>query len=96
MGSGHPGWQLADKRGGGGWLQYSFTKRAVECVFDQICSFGLYIIRYAMFLCFQVHFWTKQTKCFLAHVMLNIICFYVFMFWGMLQYDLYNGAFPKT
>ena len=63
----------------------TFTKRAVECVFDQICSFGLYVIRYVMFLCFQVHFRTKQTKCFLAYVMLNIICFYVFMFSGMLQ-----------
>ena len=60
--------------------------QAVECVFDQICSFGLYVIRYVMFLCFQVHFRTKQTKCFLAYVMLNIICFYVFMFSGMLQY----------
>ncbi len=28
----------------------TFTKRAVECVFDQICSFGLYVIRYVMFL----------------------------------------------
>ncbi len=64
----------------------TFTKQAVECVFDQICSFGLYVIRYVMFLCFQVHFRTKQTKCFLAYVMLNIICFYVFMFSGMLQY----------
>ena len=64
----------------------TFTKRAVECVFDQICSFGLYLIRYVMFLCLQVHFRTKQTKCFLAYVMLNIIlCFYVFMFSGMLQ-----------
>jgi hypothetical protein len=49
----------------------TFTKRAVECVFDQICSFGLYI-RYVMFLCFQVHFKTKQTICFLAYVMLNM------------------------
>ncbi len=47
----------------------TFTKRAVECVFDQIHSFGLYVIRYVMFLCFQVHFRTKQTKCFLAYVM---------------------------
>jgi hypothetical protein len=39
-----------------------------------------------MFLCFQVHFRTKQMKCFLAYVMLNIICFYVFMFSGMLHY----------
>ena len=63
----------------------TFTKRAVECVFDQICSFGLYVIRYVMFLCFQVHFRTKQTIFFLAYVMLNIICFYVFMFLGMLH-----------
>ncbi len=59
----------------------TFTKRAVECVFDQISSFGLYAIRYVMFLCFQVHFRTKQTKCFLAYVMLNyhmFLCFYVF------------------
>ncbi len=65
----------------------TFTKQVVECVFDQICSFGLYVIRYVMFLCFKVHFRTKQTKCFLAYVMLNIICFYVFMFSGMLHYD---------
>ncbi len=65
------------------WTILLCTKRAVECVFDQICSFGLYVIRYVMFLCFQVHFRTKQTKCFFAHVMLNIICFYVFMFLGM-------------
>ncbi len=55
------------------------TRRAVECVFDQICSFGIYVIRYVMFLCFQVHFRTKQTKCFFAHAMLNIICFYVYL-----------------
>ncbi len=60
----------------------TFTKRAVECVFDQIGSFGLYVIRYVMFLCFQVHFRTKQTKCVLAYVMLNIICFLCFFcFW---------------
>ncbi len=64
----------------------TFTKQAVECVFDQICSFGLYVIRYVMFLCFQVHFRTKQMKCFLAYVMLIITCFYVFMFSGMLHY----------
>jgi hypothetical protein len=54
--------------------------QAVECVFDQICSFGLHVIRYVMFLCFPVQFRTKQTKCFFAYVMLNIIClcFYVF------------------
>ncbi len=65
--------------------QDTFTKQAVECVFDQICFFGLYVIRYVMFLCFQVHFRTKQTKCFLAYVMLNVICLYVFMFLGMLH-----------
>ncbi len=54
--------------------------QAVECVFDQICSFGFYVIRYVMFSCFQVQFRTKQTKCFFAYVMLNIICLYVFMF----------------
>ncbi len=43
--------------------------QAVECVFDQICSFGLYVIRYVMFLCFPVKFRTKQTKCFFAYVM---------------------------
>ena len=69
-------------------VRYTSTKQAVECVFDQICSFGLYIIRYVMFLCFQVHFRTKQTKSFLAYVMLNIICLYVFMFSGMLQYRI--------
>ncbi len=53
--------------------------QAVECVFDQICSFGLYVIRYVMFLCFQVHLRTKQTKCILAYVMLNIICLYVYL-----------------
>jgi hypothetical protein len=26
--------------------------QAVECVFGQICSFGIYVMRYAMFLCF--------------------------------------------
>ncbi len=26
----------------------TFTKQAVECVFDQICSFGLYVIRYVI------------------------------------------------
>jgi hypothetical protein len=60
----------------------AYFYQAVECVFDQICSFGLYVIRYVMFLCFQVQFRTKQMKCFLAYVMLNII--YVFMlscFW---------------
>jgi hypothetical protein len=31
----------------------TFTKRAVECVFDQICSFGLYVIRYIMFYAFR-------------------------------------------
>jgi hypothetical protein len=60
--------------------------QAVECVFDQICSFGLYVIRYAMFLCFLMQFRTKQAKCFFAYVMLNIICLYAFMFLGMLQY----------
>ncbi len=59
--------------------------QAVECVFDQICSLGLYVIRYVMFLCFLVQFRTKQTKCFLAYVMLNIVCLYVFMFSGMLH-----------
>ncbi len=72
-------------------------------MFDQICSFGLHVIRYVMFLCVQVHFRTKQTKCFLAYVMLNIICFYVFMFSGMLHFcsrdlflanpDLVHGLF---
>jgi hypothetical protein len=60
--------------------------QAVECVFDQMCSFGLYVIRYVMFLCLWVQFRTKQTKCFFAYVMLNIICLYVFMFLGMLHY----------
>ncbi len=60
--------------------------QAVECVFDQICSFGLYVIRYVMFLCFRVQLRIKQTKCFFAYVMLNIICLYVFIFSGMLQY----------
>jgi hypothetical protein len=54
--------------------------QAVECAFDQICSFGLYVIRYVIFLCFPVQFRTKQMKCFFAYVMLNIICLYVFMF----------------
>jgi hypothetical protein len=59
--------------------------QAVECVFDQICSFGLNVIRYVMFLCFGVQFRTKQTIFFLAYVMLNIICLHVFMFSGMLH-----------
>ncbi len=59
--------------------------QAVEFVFDQICSFGLYVIRCVMFLCLRVQFRTKQTKCFFAYVMLNILCLYVFMFLGMLQ-----------
>ncbi len=59
--------------------------QAVEYVFDQICSFGLYVIRYVMFLCFQVQFRTKQMNNFFAYVMLNIICLYVFMFSGMLH-----------
>ncbi len=74
-------------------VQYTSTKQAVECVFDQICSFGLYVIRYVMFLCFQVHFKTKQTKCFLAYAMLNIICFYVFMFSGTLQFVSVTASF---
>jgi hypothetical protein len=41
--------------------------QAVECVIDQICSFGLHGIIYVMFLCFWVEFRTKQTKCFLAY-----------------------------
>jgi hypothetical protein len=61
--------------------------QAVECVFDQIFSFGLYVIRYVMFLCFWVQLRTKQMKCFFAYVMLNIICLYVFMFLGMLHYS---------
>ncbi len=67
-------------------FDFFHARRAVECVFDQICSFGIYVIRYVMFLCFQVHFRTKQTKCFFAYAMLNIICFYVFMFSGMLHF----------
>jgi hypothetical protein len=59
--------------------------QVVECVFDQICSFGLSVIRYVMFSCFWVQFRTKQTIFFFAYVMLNIICLYVFMFSGMLQ-----------
>ncbi len=51
-----------------------YSYQAEECVFDQICSFELYVIRYVMFLCFWVQFRTKQTKCFLAYMyMLNII-----------------------
>jgi hypothetical protein len=63
-----------------------YFHQVVECVFDQICSFGLYVIRYVMFLCFRVQFRTKQMKCFFAYVMLNIICLNVFMFLEMLQY----------
>jgi hypothetical protein len=74
---------------------HTFTKQAVECVFDQICSFGLYIIGYVMFLCFQVHFRTKQTKCFLAYVIMLNIIFYVFMFSGMLQYQTYKNEDPQ-
>jgi hypothetical protein len=51
--------------------------QAVECVFDQICSFRLYVIRYVMFLCFWVQFRTKQMKYMFAYVMLNIIRLYV-------------------
>ncbi len=61
----------------------AYFYQAVEFVFDQICSFGLYAIRYVMFLCFRVQFRTKQTKCFFSYVMLNIICLYVIMFLGM-------------
>jgi hypothetical protein len=43
--------------------------QAVEFVFDQIYSFGLYVIRYVMFLCFQVQLRTKQTTCFFAYVL---------------------------
>ncbi len=91
MGSGHPGWQLADKGGGGGRLRYSFTKRAVECVFDQICSFGLNVISYVMFLCFQVHFRTKQTTCCLAYVIKYhmFLCFYVFGNAPVLGYNFF-------
>jgi hypothetical protein len=73
----------------------AYFYQVVECVFDQICSFGLYVIRYVMFLCFQVQFRTKQMKCFLAYVMLNIIlCLYVFMFLGrlMLVVPLLNSS----
>ncbi len=73
------------------WPSPQKTRWAVECVFDQICSFGIYVIRYDMFLCFQVHFRTKQTKCFFAYAMLNIICFNVFMFLGTLQYQTNDG-----
>jgi hypothetical protein len=59
--------------------------QVVKCVFDQISSFGLYVIRHVMFLCFWVQFRTKQTMCFLAYVMLNIICLYAFMFLRMLH-----------
>jgi hypothetical protein len=31
----------------------TFSKQAVECVFDQICSFGLYVIRYVIFYVFR-------------------------------------------
>jgi hypothetical protein len=48
----------------------------VECVFDQICSFGLYVIRLVMFLCFWVQFRTKQTIFFFAYV---IICVFMFL-----------------
>jgi hypothetical protein len=68
--------------------------QAVECVFDQICSFGLYVIRYVMFLCFRVQFMTKQTKCFFANVMLNIICLYAFMFLGMLHLPMHSCPSP--
>jgi hypothetical protein len=69
--------------GRGGGLSYIY--QAVECVFDQICSFGLYVIRYVIILCFRVQSRTKQMKGFLAYAMLNIICLYVFMFFEMLQ-----------
>jgi hypothetical protein len=59
-------WQTREAEEDG--IQYTSTKQAMECVFDQICSFGLYVIRYVMFLCFQMNFRTKQTKCFLAYV----------------------------
>jgi hypothetical protein len=50
------GRQEAEKKG--------YFYQVVECVFDQICSLELYVIRYVMFLCFWVQFRTKQTKCF--------------------------------
>jgi hypothetical protein len=73
--------------------------QVVECVFDQICSFGLYVIRYVMFLCFQVQFRTKQMKCFFAYVMLNIICLYVLCFRecsSMCDYDYAVGLYRFT
>ena len=59
--------------------------QAVECVFDQICSFGLYVIRYVMILCFRVEIRTQCMICFIAYDMLNIICLCVHMFSGMLH-----------
>jgi hypothetical protein len=63
-------WRIVKMTGGDGCGATKDNATMVECVFDQICSFGLYVIRYVMFLCFQVHFRTKQTKCFLAYVRL--------------------------
>jgi hypothetical protein len=76
MGGGHPGWQLADEAEEEGYFY-----QVVECVFDQICSFGLYVIRYVMFLCIRVQFRTKQMKCFffICNVKYHMsLCFYVF------------------
>jgi hypothetical protein len=54
--------------------------QAVEFVFDQICSFGFYVIRYVMFLCFWVQFRTKQTFFFcICNVKYHMsLCFYDF------------------
>jgi hypothetical protein len=57
-----------------------FFYQAGECVFDQICSFGLYVIRYVMFLCFWVQFRTKQAIFFCTcNVKYHLsLCFFVF------------------
>ncbi len=39
--------------------EVGYFYQAMECVFDQIFSFGLYVIRYVMFLYFWVQFRTK-------------------------------------
>jgi hypothetical protein len=39
--------------------------QAVECVFDQICSFGLYVIRYVMFYVFECNLGLNKRNGFL-------------------------------
>jgi hypothetical protein len=50
------GRQEAEKEG--------YFYQALECVFDQICSFGLYVIRYVMFYVFGCNLGQKKRNVF--------------------------------